>query len=138
MNYVRILIERDPMTKVPRDVFPWEVPLYEAKFGDAESGASSIEVMGDATDGAGEPIALGEMPDAQQEFQRLRNAFGADADRRMSYVELAYGVASAGVKALGREIAEAYGVEVEKPKSTAKGRAAKVQQALESDPLADE
>lgn len=97
-TFVNIEIDRDPMTKIPKVVAAWEVPLYESKFG--EGGV----VIGEEVE-----VEVDEVPDVRDELSRLANLHGVDEATKQSHVELAYGRGSQAVKALNAAILEAFG-----------------------------
>lgn len=119
VNYIHILIERDKMTKVPKVVAPWEIPVYEAVYNDGEpdSGNGFAEV--------GEvEVELDEVPDAESEFVRMRNLHGFHEKQGVPFVDLAYGRGRAGLAELRRAINDALDIEEEEsePEPTAKRR----------------
>lgn len=90
---LRILIDRDPMTKIPKTVAPWEVPVFREQYGEEKviiEGVHEIEVD--------------ELPEAGEEFARMRQVFGINPDDKSSYVDNVYGRGKAGVEALEKAI----------------------------------
>lgn len=84
-----LLIERDPMTKISKTVYPWEVPVFRSQYGDEK-----IEVVGS------QEVTVDELPDATEELSRLRNVFGADEDTKQSHADIVYGRGQDGVDRL--------------------------------------
>jgi len=101
-----ILIDRDMVTKIPKAVWLWEVPIIEAKFGEGR-----VQIRGV------EQHEIKALPDAETEFDRLTRCHGFDDGSNgtnRSYLEMAYGPGKVGMKALADAIKESTG------KSTAK------------------
>lgn len=134
INAINILIDRNPMTKIPKTAWAWEVPLYRSQYGD-----EAVQIIGEPV-----PRPVAEVPDAHDEFARLRGIFGVDADTKQSHTELVYGRGLDGVEKLGKAI-----------KASVKGGAEAVQKVADAghkisdeqkearadshvDPLADE
>lgn len=108
--HTHILIDRDPMTKIPKVVPAWEVPVYQSVFGEdhIEIGEDvEVEVEGD------------EVPNAKEVLGHLVAKQGVDADTKQPHVMLAYGVGRHGEKALQDALNDAHGV---KPKPKGKGK----------------
>lgn len=96
---VTVIIERDPMTKIPKEVYPWEVPLLRAQYGDEK-----VEILeGKTTTFA----TVDELPDAQEEWMRLRQQYGIEPDTKQSIVDIAYGRGEIGIDALEKVIKKA-------------------------------
>lgn len=89
---VTVIIERDPMTKIPKNVYPWEVPLLRAQYGDEK-----VEVLETKT---ATFATVDELPDAQEEWGRLRQQYGIEPDTKQSIVDIAYGRGQIGIDAL--------------------------------------
>jgi hypothetical protein len=89
----RVIIERDPMTKTPKTVWPWEVPILRLRYGDEK-----VEVLGDVI------VPYAELPDAQEEYLRLRQVYGIESDTKQSHVDLAYGRGQVGWELLEKAI----------------------------------
>lgn len=96
MRYERVKITRDERTVYNRAVLPWEVPILEFTFGDG-----NVQRLYDYEDNA-LPY-----PDAKEEFHRLIGAYGSDTESGIAHVATIYGQSAAGVRALGKAIAEA-------------------------------
>lgn len=119
-----VLINRDMVLKVPKQVWPWELPVLEAKFGATLQRKDS------------ERIELSELPDAGVEQERLLLAHGSDAGRggtNVPFVTQVYGPGSRGIKALEKAIKAS----ARKPKTTKKAAAKPKPEAAsdETDPL---
>lgn len=97
VTFVNIEIDRDPMTKIPKQVAAWEVPIFESKFGEAVTIGDEFQVD------------MPEMPDVREELSRLAAVHGVDDATKQPHVELAYGRGSQAVKALDAAIREAFG-----------------------------
>src|SRR6266404_431768 len=96
MRYERVKIKRDTNTVHNRAVPPWEIPVLEFLF----------------EDGNVEPTGVFEhvtdvYPEANVEFNRLTQCFGADPQSGTPYVAAVYGNAGTGIRALRKAIAEA-------------------------------
>lgn len=87
---LQIIIDRGIATKVSKEIWPWELPVYEAKFGDGacvETGTRDCECV---------------LPDAGEEFARLHTALGVDEDTKQNFADLAYGRGKQGVNSLAK------------------------------------
>lgn len=115
-----VLCHRSAVTVITKQVWPWELPVLEAQFGEGR-----ISVRDDSTIDR-------ELPEAEAEFERLANAYGIGG-RGMTCVEEAYGPGSRGVSALRKAIKAS----VSRP--APKKAEAKVSEAPHGgdDPLAD-
>lgn len=94
-----VLIHRDSMTKIGKQLRAWEVPVLEAKFGEG-----LVERM----DGEG-THEVEQLPNAAAEFHRLMRAYGSDTGNggtNLPCVELAYGRGRQGVAALEKAMNE--------------------------------
>lgn len=96
---VTVIIERDPMTKIPKEVYPWEVPLLRAQYGDEK-----VEILEGKTSTFS---TVDELPDAQEEWARLRQQYGIEPDTKQSIVDIAYGRGEIGIDALEKVIKKA-------------------------------
>jgi hypothetical protein len=90
IKVIRIIITRDPMTKIPKEVFPWEVPIYRSQYGDEK-----VAIVGEAKDVEREQLA-----DPQEEYFRLRQQFGIDPDTKQSHADIVYGRGQDGIDKL--------------------------------------
>lgn len=100
-TYTNILIDRDPMTKIPKVVPSWEVPVYQSLFGeDAIIVGEDSEVDVDY-DG---------VPAAKDVLGRMVAIHGVDADTKQPHAVLAYGMGRQGERALQDALNEAHGV----------------------------
>lgn len=130
IEYVQILIDRDAMTKVPKIVAPWELPVYEALYDDGEAdGAQGFSVDGSYA------LEVADVPDAQEEFNRLRMIHGSHPKQGTPFVELAYGRGRAGIAELRRAINEAFDIEVEDEAVDDAPKAKRGRKPKASDPL---
>lgn len=93
---VNIVIERDPMTKIPKQVRPWEVPLFRLQYGDDKvlvGEAVEVEMVDSKAD-----------PDPTEEYMRLRQNFGIEPDTKQSIADIAYGRGQQGIDNLEKAI----------------------------------
>ena len=91
-----IVVDRDMVTKIGKQVWPWEVPVLEAKYGEGR-----VRKLDKAE------IEIEALPDVDDEFGRLATAHCLDsgeAGTNQPYVEMAYGRGSIAKKALLKEI----------------------------------
>lgn len=88
IKFVEVIIERDPMTKIPKEVLPWEVPIYRAQYGDEK-----VEILGEVER---EHDTL----EPAEEYSRLRQQFGIEPDTKQSFADIVYGRGQPGVDAL--------------------------------------
>lgn len=102
INLASILIERDTVTKIPKHVWPWEVPIYRLQYGDEK-----VEILGDKSE-----VEVDELPDALEEYTRLRLQFGIEPDTKQSFADIAYGRGQSGVDALEKAIKASKGKDV--------------------------
>lgn len=115
---INILIDRDPMSKLPKTIWPWELPLFESQW---PGGLVVVDSEG--------TTERDELPDAYEEFNRCRACFGTEAETKINHCDLVYGRHQAGVKALEKAIKAS----VVKPK---RKRPTKKKVAKKPDPLA--
>lgn len=104
---VDVIIERDPMTKIPKRILDWELPIYQEKY------PTGIEVIGDAVE------HVDELPDAEAEANRMRVLHGADPKTGAVYFDDVYGRGRAGVAEFEKAI-HAARVKPAKPAKPAK------------------
>lgn len=91
-----VLIDRDMVTKLPKQLWNWELPVMEAKFPDGKVQLRDAE-----------QIEISELPDVDVEYERLTLAHGTDGGQggtNLSYVELAYGRGREGKKRMASVI----------------------------------
>ena len=106
-----LIIDKDMVLKVSKQVWPWEVPVLQAKHGEGKvrlTDTAEIEVKA--------------LPQAGAEFDRLLLAHGTDAGEggtNMAYAELAYGRGRPAITALAKAI-KASGKKRPRKKATAK------------------
>lgn len=87
-----VIIDRDMVTKVSKQLWPWETEVLREKFGDGK-----VRLQGTAE------VEVAALPDAKREFRRLASVFGSDGNS-VSYAEMAYGRGTAGVKELQKAL----------------------------------
>lgn len=89
-----VVIDRgDVMTKPSKQVWDWELALLKEKFPDGcVVVTSTIAVERD------------ELPEAEEEYSRLKSQYGVEGETRQSYVDLVYGRGDFGVKALAKAL----------------------------------
>ena len=91
-----VIIDMDVMTKIGKQVWPWEVAVLQEKFGESKVRVQDVS-----------EVEVGELPDAADEFGRLANAHGADSGdggSNQPYVVIAYGRGKAAITALEKEM----------------------------------
>lgn len=132
---VSVIIERDPMTKIPKSIMAWELDIYREKYPD------KVEVVGHST------VQMDELPDPESEAVRMRELHGADAKTGQVYFDDVYGRGRAGIAEFEKAI-HAARVKPHKPakpvKESDEGKASDGAGAVDSDgagaskdPLAD-
>jgi hypothetical protein len=89
-----VIVERDPMTKIPKRVMAWELEIYRAKF------PNGIEVIGE------DVAEIDELPDAATESERMRSLHGADAKTNDVFFDDVYGKGRSGIAEFQRAIDE--------------------------------
>lgn len=109
--FTQIVIERDPMTKIPKMAAAWEVPVYRSQYGDEK-----VEILSDAVE-----MEISELPNAREEYVRLRDVFGIEADTKQSHVDIVYGRGQAGVKALEQAIEASIAGDIEAAQAVVDG-----------------
>jgi hypothetical protein len=120
-----VLIDRDVMTKIPKQVWAWELPVLESRF----PGGLARVIATNFVD-------RDSLPDADDEYIRMQTAYGAEQDTNQSHVSLAYDRGERGVRKLADAIeASVEGAFVEKKPKT-KGKAkADTKAEVPADPL---
>jgi len=88
-----VIIDRDMVTKISKQLWPWEVAVLREKFGDGK-----VRVQGTAE------VEREALPDAKREYRRLASVHGGDGGSSVTYVEMAYGRGTAGVKELQKAL----------------------------------
>jgi len=106
---IHVLISRDKMTKVPKEIWPWELAVVEQKFPDG-----LVEVMGEGS------IERDSLPEADSEFIRLSEMYGSDERTGATHMERCYGTGKAGMDAFAKTIVAS----LQKAKPKAKTKAA--------------
>ena len=104
-----VLIDRDMVTKISKEVWGWETPVLEAKFGDGR-----VRVLDESE------REIEELPDAKDELMRLANAHGFDTSSNTAYAELAYGRGKAAESELAKAMKKKLKKAASKPKKPAK------------------
>lgn len=102
---VGIIIERDPMTKIPKQIPAWELEIYQEKY------PEKIEVTEHTV------ITIDELPEAHEEAARLRNVLGSDKDSNVPYFDNVYGRGRQGDEQFAKAMHDA---RVRAPKAAAK------------------
>jgi len=108
VHALKVLVTRDPMTKIGRRIWPWELPILEAMFG-------IVEVTGS------EAVVRDSLPDPAEELIRLSDMYGVEEESKQPYAEVAYGRGRVGIRELANEIANS----TKPPGKTAAKKAAK-------------
>jgi len=125
---VQVIIDIGITTKVSKEIWPWELAVYQEKYGEGscpETGIVEITRV---------------LPDASEEFVKLSSSLGVDEDTKISFVELAYGRGKQGVIALEKAIKKSTSKPKAKkpPKEKAKpGPKPKVEEKPEAEPKAE-
>lgn len=106
-----IIIERDPMTKIPKVVAPWEVPVYRSQYGDEK-----VEILDKDVE-----VEIEALPDTTEEYLRLRDVFGIEPDTKQSHVDIVYGRGAQAIKPLGDAIKGSIAGDIEKAQKVVDG-----------------
>jgi hypothetical protein len=91
-----LIVDRDMVLKPSQQVWPWEVPILQEKYGE-----SKVRLMSTVK------IERDGLPNAGEEYIRLAHAHGSDGGSggtKLTYVELAYGRGKAAITALDKAI----------------------------------
>lgn len=83
-----VLILRDAMTKIPKLVPAWEVPILRSQYGD-----ENVQFLPENME-----VEISEMPDAKEEFARLKMVYGTEDETKQTHADIAYGRGEAGLK----------------------------------------
>jgi hypothetical protein len=121
VKVLNITIVRDKMTRVPKQIFAWELPVWQEKFPVGMVIVESEDVR-----------EIAELPKPDVEFGRMLTAFGVESDTNIPFVFNAFGRGKAGLDALAKEMKASQA----KAKRTAKKATAKKPQ--EPEPTAPE
>jgi hypothetical protein len=135
-----LTIHLNAMTKVPKEVFGWEVPVFEDRYGDAchVSEAREVDLGKDET---GEERGL---PDVREEYERMTSAHGVDPETKQGVVERVFGRGNVGLNELAKHMQAAV-VKPKKAEALARSKAkaaaaaevdAETEDAPTGDPLA--
>lgn len=114
-----VIVARDAMTKISKQVWPWELPILESQF------------PGGAVQLTGTTFAeLESLPDTEEEFVRLERMYGVEEGTKQSHISLAYERGARGFALLETAIANSLYTEgetakAEKVKKTPKVKAEK-------------
>jgi len=112
VNFKQIEIERDPMTKIGKLVAPWEVPVYRSQYGDEKVLIYDKDVE----------VEIADLPNATEEYLRLRDVFGIEPDTKQSHVDLVYGRGAQAIKPLEDAIKGSISGDVEKAQKVVDGK----------------
>lgn len=112
-NFKQIEIERDPMTKIGKLVAPWEVPVFRSQYGDEKVLIYDKDVE----------VEIADLPDATEEYLRLRDVFGIEPDTKQSHVDLVYGRGAQAIKPLEQAIKASVAGDVEAAQKVVDGKA---------------
>ncbi len=74
-----VVVDRDKMTKVSKQVWPWELPILESKFP-----GGLVKVNGSTF------VERDSLPDPEDEFIRLQAMYGAEEGTNIPHVHIAY------------------------------------------------
>lgn len=108
----KVVVLRDETTRISKDVWEWELPILEARHPEGY-------VMRSDDDEAIE-VEREELPDAEEEFNRLTRVYGTD-DTNRDLTELVYGYRGKGIAELAKLINAAAGGVI-KTKAKTKGK----------------
>ncbi|HVC17702.1 MAG TPA: hypothetical protein VNE18_10415 [Rhodanobacter sp.] len=84
-RYLTVVVERDPMEKIPVQIPAHEGPVLELVHG----GGGSLQIVG-------EPIDVDTDFEPEAEYERLEAKYGKHPETKQSYVREAYGALSEG------------------------------------------
>lgn len=87
-----VVVSIGPMSKVPKLVWNWEIPVLEELY--------ALEVVSEGEDD------ISKLPEVNSEFARMQDAYGSDEKTGVSHVENAYGRGKAGISELKKAIAK--------------------------------
>jgi 4-hydroxyphenylpyruvate dioxygenase-like putative hemolysin len=88
-----VVVDRDNMTKPSKKPWAWELPVLESKFP-----GGLVHVNGRTF------VESDSLPDPAEEFARLQNQYGVDADTKQSHAELAYDRGDRGIALIAKVI----------------------------------
>ena len=115
---IQITVARDPMSKLPKTVWPWEFDLFNEQWP-----GGLVEKIGE------EIVERDELPDADMEFARLRRTFGAEEETKINLADLVLGRGPQGVKELEKRMKAAVVKAKAPPKKKAAAKKAPVSKA---------
>lgn len=95
VTVLQIVIDRGMATKIAKEIWPWELAVYEEMYGEGgciATGDREVEIV---------------LPDASEEFVKLSSTLGAGEGSEIPFVELAYGRGKHGIKSLANAIKSA-------------------------------
>ena len=127
VNTALVFVTTSPVTTVPKACWPWEVAIYEEKFG----GQAAAQPKKNCS-----PVERKGLPDAAEEYARLQSAFGSDPTTKVPYVELTYGHGKTGVKELGKAIKKSKVTTRSPTQKKAAAKKPEMKKPEEVDPLA--
>lgn len=114
IRVLEVTVIRDKMTRVPKTIWPWELPVLEERY------PGGLVTVDDDT----QTVERDALPDPDLEFARLGKMYGEEKGTSIPLIFNAYGRGRAGVAALAKEI-KAAGKAPPKKKVTPKKAAAK-------------
>lgn len=91
-----VIIDMGMTHKPAKQVWKWEIPVLEAKFGEGK-----VRLLDEVE------VEVESVPDPKDEYTRLSRAHGVDSGdggTNMTYCELAYGRGKAGYDAIAKEM----------------------------------
>lgn len=91
---LEVLVNRDANTIIPRQAWPWELPILEELYG-----SGSVVV-------SNEFDREFDIPETEQELARLTRLYGSEEESKIPYVEVVYGRSTNGMRQLQRAIAQ--------------------------------
>jgi hypothetical protein len=106
-----VVVDRDKMTKVSKQVWPWELPILESKFS-----GGLVKVNGSTF------VERDSLPDSVDEFIRLQEMYGLEEGTNIPHVHIAFDRDQRGMALMAKAIKGS----VWKEKKARKPRKAKV------------
>ncbi len=114
-----IVIDRDKMTKVSKQVWDWELPIIQSKFP-----GGLVKVNGSTF------AERDELPDPADEFIRLQGMYGLEEGTNMPHVHIAYDRDQKGIALMAKAIkGSVWSDKAEKAKEARKAKAAEAKAA---------
>jgi hypothetical protein len=121
-----VIIHRDPMTKISKQVWAWELPVLESQFP-----GGTVQLVNKTF------AEVNELPNGTDEYVRLEQMYGVEEATKQSHVSLAYDRGARGFSLVSAAIADSeYSETVEVSEAPAKVRKSKAAKSnVPVDPL---